>query len=547
MPQNTDGGGGGGGLAQLRTAVVKTGTLEYSLRLTGVTAADKFQSVVVPQMRGGRGGGGVTIMSSVGGMGRGGATIQISMSGGGGMGGGRSGGGGGGSRDSGGGGGGSQGGDSSGSATSSSGGSSGGGISTGGGASSAGFRGSSANRFGSSSVSTGSRTTSSSSASSSRGAAGAAASSGGSFGGGDFQGMSGGASDFMQVLEKVAPSGSMVRKGAVVAEFDRQYQQTRLDDYRSTVDQQERSLKRVDADLEVSRKQRELTLAQAQAYVDKAKLDIRTVPVRSQIESEQLRLNLEEAEAQLKMVKAQMPFAESSDKASLRNSELEIQTARRELKRAEDNVEKMLIKAPMDGMVVMQNGMRGSEFSQIRQGDQLFPGQMFMQIVDPSSMVVNATVNQADVELLRIGAKAKLSFDAYPGLEAPAHVVGIGAITKTAGMREKFMREIPVTLKIDRMDPRIIPDLSVSVDVVVESKEGVVLAPRESIFLANGESGEAFVYVRNAKGGFDRRTVQVTLRNNTTVGIGDGVRPGDVLAVEEPPAGKDKKQAQSGA
>ena len=113
----------------------------------------------------------------------------------------------------------------------------------------------------------------------------------------------------------------------------------------------------------------------------------------------------------------------------------------------------MAIKAPMDGMIVMENMMRGSEIAQIQQGDQLFPGQMFARIVDPSSMLVSATVNQADVESLRVGSKARLRFDAYPGLELPAHVDSIGAITEAGRMRANFVKEIPVFLKLDRWIP----------------------------------------------------------------------------------------------
>ncbi len=86
-----------------------------------------------------------------------------------------------------------------------------------------------------------------------------------------------------------------------------------------------------------------------------------------------------------------------------------------ELRRAEANADRMLIKAPIDGLAVMQNTRRGTEFAQIQPGDQLFPGMMFMQIVDMSSMVINASVNQVDVDSLRLGQKAKVRFDAYPG------------------------------------------------------------------------------------------------------------------------------------
>ncbi len=38
----------------------------------------------------------------------------------------------------------------------------------------------------------------------------------------------------------------MVRKGDVIAEFDRQFQLLRLDDYQATVEQSERGMKTID-------------------------------------------------------------------------------------------------------------------------------------------------------------------------------------------------------------------------------------------------------------------------------------------------------------
>ena len=55
-------------------------------------------------------------------------------------------------------------------------------------------------------------------------------------------------------------------------------------------------------------------------------------------------------------------------------------------------------------------------------------------------------------------------------------------MTRPGGMRASFVKDIPVILKIDQMDPRIIPDLSVSVDVVVESEQQATLAPLSAVF-----------------------------------------------------------------
>ncbi|MCX7603246.1 MAG: HlyD family efflux transporter periplasmic adaptor subunit [Bryobacteraceae bacterium] len=337
----------------------------------------------------------------------------------------------------------------------------------------------------------------------------------------------------MQVIQSMARPGSFVRKGDVVAEFDTQFQLLRLDDYRATVEQAERTLRSMDAQIDVARKSYRQTLEQARAAVEKAKLDIKTIPVRSVIDAEILRLSLEQAEANLRMVEAAIPQQEISLRSQRRQAELDLQQAKLELERAQRNVERMIVRAPIDGMFVAETIRRGNEFGQIQAGDQVFPGQMFGRIVDPGSMLVSATVNQADVESVRIGAKATLRFDAFPGLELPGHVVGIGAMTQPGRARAEYVREVPVMVKIDRMDPRVIPDLSVSVDVLVDRADDVLLVPREAVF-REPDSREPFVYVKNGDR-FEKRPVEIRLANFVQAAVASGVRKGELVALERPP------------
>jgi multidrug efflux pump subunit AcrA (membrane-fusion protein) len=352
----------------------------------------------------------------------------------------------------------------------------------------------------------------------------------------------------MQVLQSVVKPGSYVKKGEVVAQFDPQYQILRLDDYKATVEQSERQLRTLDTNIEVQRKAYQQTIEQAKGTVEKAKLDIKTTPVRSQIQAETLKLALEEAEAQLKQLQTQVPFQETSMASQRRGSEISVDQSRVELKRAEKNVDLMGITASMDGMLVMESMMRGSEFSQIQQGDQLFPGQMFARIVDPRSMLVSASVNQADVEMVRVGSKAILRFDAYPGLELAAHVTSLAAITRPGGPRGSFVKEIPVFLKLDQMDSRVIPDLSVSADIIIESSPSHLVAPLESIF-QDGNSSKPYVFVKTAQG-FQKRDVELGLRNNIAAAVVSGLSAGDVIALESPtrkPEGEEKDRTSSSA
>lgn len=347
--------------------------------------------------------------------------------------------------------------------------------------------------------------------------------------------MGGGGGDFAMVLQELAKSGTLVKKGSVVAEFDRQYMLQRLDDYRSSVIQSEAGMKKMFAELEVTKKARNQNIANAKGTLDKSKLDLRTIPVLSAIDTERVKLAAEEAEAKYKQLQSEIRYYDVSDKAQVRSSELDFERSKSELKRAEANAERLIMKAPIDGLVVVQNSFRGSEMQQIQNGDQLYPGQFFMSIVDPASMVINASVNQVDIDRLRIGAKARVKFDAYPDLELPAHVYSVGGVPKTGGVRANYVKEIPLRLKLEKMDPRVIPDLSVSVDVILESEENAVVVPLGSVHQDGGETSRPYVFVQGPGGAWQRREVELGLRSFTHVVVRSGVKPKEVVALDRPP------------
>ncbi len=498
----------------VRTATVQGGTVEKTKRLAGVTAAEKFVSLIAPQIRGsrsGRGRGGFSLagMESS-------SVAALPALGGGAA---RSGGSG----------------SSLGSAAAA--GAAGSLASTGGGAART-FGGSGATRAASSrvasSVGGGARSASGVSGSGTSASVGSdgLGSTSRELGSGLGGAPGGGGGDFTLVLQHLVKPGTIVKQGDTVAEFDRQYMLQRLEDYQATMETAKAQLAQQKANLDLTRFTHNQNVEKAKGALDKAKLDMKTLPVLSTIDAERVKLMLEEAEAQYKQQLAEGKFIDEQEKAQLKYAELEFKTLQIEYQRSQQNADRMLAKANIAGMTVMQNIFRGSEFAQIQQGDQIYPGQFFMQVVDPNSMIINATVNQVDGEQLRIGMKARVRFDAYPGLEVPAHIVNIAAVPKSGGMRASFVREIPVRLKIDQMDKRIIPDLSCSVDVVMLEEKDAVVAPLAGVF-ADGETGKRVVYIKNGEA-WDRREVEVSLENYLVASV-KGLNKGDVIALDKPP------------
>ena len=355
---------------------------------------------------------------------------------------------------------------------------------------------------------------------------------GGGGGGPGGPGGPGGGGDFSLVLVSLSPGGVRVKAGDVVAEFDRVNMLNRIDDYEDAVTQAELNIKNRKASLALADEVQRQKIRAAKADMDKANLDLKTIEVISDIDAEKYRLAVEENTAYYKQLLNEVPLLDISQNADLHNVELALQTSKIELQKAHLNADKMVLKAPMDGIVVMQALRRGQEYAQVQNGDQVFPGQAFMQIVDPDSMVVNANINQVDAEQLRIGMKATVRVDAYPGLELPAHVYSIGAVP-VAGRRPNFMRQIPVRLKLDKSDPRVLPDLSASAEIILESQSQATLAPLGALF-EDGAAGKPFVFVRSAAG-WTKREVVLGLKSNVEVAVKSGLTPGDVVALDLPP------------
>lgn len=333
----------------------------------------------------------------------------------------------------------------------------------------------------------------------------------------------------MNIL-KLAPSGSMVRKGDIVAELDAQNLKDRIDDEVAELREAENNLKKRKFEQELDMENLRQSLRVAKAELDKAQLDAKASEIRTAVDQELLKLAVEEAAAKYKELQANVAFTEASQRADYRNLEISYQIQKMRVDRYTADLEKFVFRAPMDGMVVMltQNRPGSREEVQIQEGDSIAPGQPFMRIVDSSSMQVEATINQAESSHFRIGQEALVGLDAYPGSRYEAKVYSIGALASRAGFREQYyLRTVPINVKIEKPDKRMIPDLSASADVLLGRVENVLLAPLAAV---RKEGGETFVYVRGKKG-FEKRPVSTGMTDGVHVAVLDGLKEGEEIRV----------------
>jgi multidrug efflux pump subunit AcrA (membrane-fusion protein) len=329
------------------------------------------------------------------------------------------------------------------------------------------------------------------------------------------------------VITEVVPSGSLVKKGQVIAKVDGQSLIDHIDDLKDTIEAADADVRKAKADQMIEWETLQQTLRLTKAEYEKARLDASAADVRTDVERQLLQLALEEAEAKYKQQQEDLKFKQQSMQAQVRILELTRERHTRHRNRHLVDLEKFTIHAAMDGLAVMSQIWRGGEMGQFQQGDRVFPGQLFMKVVNTNSMQLEATVNQTESGSVRIGQQASLKLDAFPGLELPAKIHSIGALAVGGWRQNYYIRTVPVIARIEGRDSRLIPDLSASADVLVTREENKLLVPLSGITERNGKT-----YARVKTGDqFVEREVQLGDRNTSHAIVLAGLEPKDEVQV----------------
>jgi HlyD family secretion protein len=191
-------------------------------------------------------------------------------------------------------------------------------------------------------------------------------------------------------------------------------------------------------------------------------------------------------------------------------------------------VVKYIIHAPIDGMVVIESMNRpGGDRVQVAIGDRVMPGMPFMRVVDTSKMLIDATVNQSESNLFRLGQSASINLDAFPEAKYKGKLDSIGALAVGGRSQNYYIRTLPVRVVMDSTDGRVIPDLSASADVLLQKAEKVLTVPLTAV---SEEKDQKIVQVRTAKG-FEKRVVKTGLSDGVKVAVLEGLKQGDQVLI----------------
>lgn len=329
------------------------------------------------------------------------------------------------------------------------------------------------------------------------------------------------------VLMKLAKPGAMVHKGDLIAQLDAQSLEDHIDDLKDTVQQAANDVQKREAEQKVEWEDMQQTLRVAKSELDKAKLDYSAGEVKTDIERELLKLSMDEAQARYNEQLKDVAFRKASQESELKILKLTLERHSRHMARHTRDLEKFTMYATMDGLAVMANIFRGGEMAQVQLGDQVWPGQQIMKVVDTRSMQVEGSVSQSDSSELRLGQRVRIGLDAFPNKTLAGRIYSIGALAVGGWRQNYYIRNVPVRVAIEGSDPMLIPDLSAHADIILETVPDQLQVP---IAAVDEQGGKATARVKTATG-WETRAVMLGKRNNVYVAVTSGLAAGEEVRV----------------
>jgi len=326
------------------------------------------------------------------------------------------------------------------------------------------------------------------------------------------------------IITKLVKNGSAVHQGDVLVEFDRQAQLKNVLDKEAEYKGLVAQIAKKEAEQAAARAADETELKKAEDALKTAELEVKKNEIVSRIDAEKNMEDLEQARATFQQLTQTFDLKRLAAKAEKRILEIQRDRALTAMKWAQSNTAKMLVHASMDGVAVINSMWKGGSMSDVQEGDEVRAGFPFMQVVNPARMQIRAKVNQADIEELRQSQSVRIGLDAYPDLDFGGRVESIAAVAQTSSFSGKA-RTVIVLFTINGTDPKLMPDLSSSVDIEVDRQPNALVAPRDTVIRENGKS---FVMVKSGSG-YDKREVKLGAANDAEQVIASGVEKGAEL------------------
>ncbi len=352
-------------------------------------------------------------------------------------------------------------------------------------------------------------------------------------------------------ITHVLHTGSAVKKGDLVIEFDPAEQRYKVEQNRSELLQAEQEITKAKADAAVVAAQDKVALLKARFDVRRAELDVQKNELMSTIDAHKNDLALEQAKRVLAELEQDIKSRSASGQATIVLAEEKRNKAKLAMDQAQSNIDKMRVTAPIDGLVSLNKNEEamggfccfpGMTLPEYREGDQVEPGRAVGQVLDSKEMELAVKVGELDRNNVKQGQSVDIALDALPGVTFHGTVKTVGGNSSRMFWDDDTSTKFEITIALSGSDVRLRPGMTAQVLINGDPRTNVLYVSRQALFL---KDNKRLAYVKNGNS-FDPREVKILAENESRAAI-EGLSAGTEIALIDPTAPRKRTNSGSGA
>lgn len=331
-------------------------------------------------------------------------------------------------------------------------------------------------------------------------------------------------------------AGDRVHAGQLLLELDKEALEAQLREARAILkaaigklEETEAQGKTVEAALykarlEAENRDYDFALAEYRRY--RLLFDQGLVPAAELEAAEQ---KLRSAELDRKALQAAAAVKEAEREQNRRTAAMiraEIDQARAQLERAEENLRYASIRSPIDGIVLSRELEVGDAVSSILQlGSN---ATLIMTLGDVRELYVKGRVDETDIGLVRVGMPVRVTVDAYKNRIFRGEVMRIAPMGVEKDNVTRFEVRVAILDNIELLKV----NMSANAEIILEEKQNVLLMPEGAVIYDRQRNTFAEVPDPASEKGRRRVPVKLGISDGVKTELVAGLKPGEKVILQ---------------
>jgi hypothetical protein len=345
----------------------------------------------------------------------------------------------------------------------------------------------------------------------------------------------------------MAPMGSFVKKGDTICVLEAPQLLKYLENFTDNLENTQTELTKMEANNVLNMSMLLAQVEQNQAQMAISRLDSVQMKFAPPVKQQLLALELEMAKVEERKLTKKLEAQKKINESEIRQVKSRIIQAENYVQILRDQISKLTVTAPQDGMVApsespimmfeSMDGSSGSIGGDIKEGSKVYGEMSLVNLPDLSEMQVAVTVPENDYKRIDKGQKVTIRVDAADNLITTGMVKKKSLVGKS-NQAETKVKEYEIIISVDSCHSRMKPGLGAECEITINLTRDTVVIPTLAIFERDSSKvvyvskGEKFVPV----------TIETGQSNSSVTIITKGLQGNETIALMEPPENYIEKQ-----